>query len=90
MFSVSVETMMVSVETMMANDGANWHHARHRRKHPVAFRGGRGPDRPSLSPRLGASTSPARRTNIDAVIALCMAVDRAQHKPEPVELLGWL
>ena len=33
---------------------------------------------------------PRKETNIDALIALCMAVDRAQHKPEPVELLGWL
>ncbi len=31
-----------------------------------------------------------RETNIDAIIALCMAVDRAEHKPEPVALLGWL
>jgi hypothetical protein len=33
---------------------------------------------------------PNPRTNIDAVIALCMAVERAEFKPEPVELLGWL
>jgi hypothetical protein len=26
----------------------------------------------------------------DAVIALAMAVERAQFKPEPVELLGWV
>jgi phage terminase large subunit-like protein len=30
------------------------------------------------------------RANIDAIIALAMAVERAEHKPEPVELLGWL
>jgi hypothetical protein len=33
---------------------------------------------------------PNPRTNIDAVIVLCMAVERAEVKPEPVELLGWL
>ena len=32
----------------------------------------------------------ARDTQIDSVIALAMAVERAQSKPEPVELLGWL
>ena len=26
----------------------------------------------------------------DAIIALAMAVERAEHRPEPVELLGWL
>jgi phage terminase large subunit-like protein len=30
------------------------------------------------------------RANIDAVIALAMAIERAEVKPEPVELLGWL
>ena len=33
---------------------------------------------------------PRKGINIDAIIALCLAVDRAEHKPEPVELLGWL
>ena len=33
---------------------------------------------------------PNPRTNIDAMIALAMAVERAEHRPEPVELLGWL
>jgi len=33
---------------------------------------------------------PNPRTNIDAIIALAMAVERAEHRPEPVELLGWL
>ncbi len=33
---------------------------------------------------------PSPRTHIDAMIALCMAVERAEHQPEPVELLGWL
>ena len=33
---------------------------------------------------------PNPRANIDAIIALAMAVERAEHQPEPVELLGWL
>ena len=33
---------------------------------------------------------PNPRVNIDAIVALAMAVERAEHKPEPVELLGWL
>ena len=33
---------------------------------------------------------PSPRTHIDAMIALCMAVERAENVPEPVELLGWL
>ena len=33
---------------------------------------------------------PSARTHIDAMIALCMAVERAEYQPEPVELLGWL
>jgi len=33
---------------------------------------------------------PNPRANIDAIIALCMAVERAEQKPEPVALLGWL
>ncbi len=31
-----------------------------------------------------------RADSIDSVIALCMALERAEHKPEPVALLGWL
>jgi hypothetical protein len=34
--------------------------------------------------------NPNPRANIDAIIALAMALERAEHKPEPVELLGWL
>jgi phage terminase large subunit-like protein len=30
------------------------------------------------------------RAQIDAVVALAMAVERAEMKPEPVRLLGWL
>jgi hypothetical protein len=33
---------------------------------------------------------PNPRTNIDATIALAMAVERAEHRPQPVQLLGWL
>jgi phage terminase large subunit-like protein len=33
---------------------------------------------------------PQRADNIDAVISLCMALECAEAKPEPVELLGWL
>ncbi len=33
---------------------------------------------------------PNPRANIDAIIALAMAVERAEQKPEPVTLLGWL
>jgi phage terminase large subunit-like protein len=34
--------------------------------------------------------SPARSVNIDSVVALAMALERAEAKPAPVELLGWL
>ena len=30
------------------------------------------------------------QNRIDAVIALAMAVDRAENQPEPAQLLGWL
>ncbi len=33
---------------------------------------------------------PRKETNIDAIVALCMAVERAEFQPEPVELVGWL
>ena len=33
---------------------------------------------------------PNPRSNIDAMIALAMAVERAEQKPAPVELIGWL
>jgi hypothetical protein len=33
---------------------------------------------------------PNPRANIDAIIALAMALERAEFQPEPVELLGWL
>jgi hypothetical protein len=28
--------------------------------------------------------------NVDGVVALCMALDRFEHQPEPVRLVGWL
>ena len=51
------------------------------------------PDDPQLarhSRRGWRIDKPSPRTHIDAMIALCMAVERAEHEPEPVELLGWL
>lgn len=33
---------------------------------------------------------PDDRTPNDAIVALCMAVDAAENRPEPVKLLGWL
>ena len=32
----------------------------------------------------------ARDAQIDAVVAFAMAVERAEHRPAPVRLLGWL
>ncbi len=33
---------------------------------------------------------PNARTHIDAIVALCMALDRLEDQPEPVRLVGWL
>jgi hypothetical protein len=33
---------------------------------------------------------PSPRIHIDGVIALAMALDRAENQPQPAELLGWL
>lgn len=33
---------------------------------------------------------PRKEINIDAIVALAMAVDRAENQPAPVELVGWL
>jgi phage terminase large subunit-like protein len=33
---------------------------------------------------------PDRSSPIDALVALCMALDRVEQRPEPVRLLGWL
>ena len=32
----------------------------------------------------------ARADNIDAAIALCMAVERAEHQSEPTQVVAWL
>ena len=32
----------------------------------------------------------ARSDNIDAIIALCMVLDRAEFEAEPVRMLGWV
>jgi phage terminase large subunit-like protein len=36
------------------------------------------------------SDKPSPRTQIDGVIALAMALSRAENQPQPAELLGWL
>ena len=33
---------------------------------------------------------PGREVNIDAIIALCMALDRMEDQPTPVQLIGWI
>jgi phage terminase large subunit-like protein len=59
------------------------------------------PDDPDLNAHVHAAVArhsrrgwrlekPDRSTNIDAVIALAMAIDRHAYQPQPVELLGWL
>jgi len=41
--------------------------------------------------RRGWRIDKARRgDNIDAVVAMCMALDRLENQPEPTRLLGWL
>jgi phage terminase large subunit-like protein len=43
------------------------------------------------SNRRGVRLDKAKSShNIDAIVALAMAVDRAENKPEPARLLGWL
>jgi len=42
------------------------------------------------TPRGWRIDKPRGRANIDALIALAMAVERAEQKAEPVRLLGWL
>ena len=53
------------------------------------------PDDADLNAHLHSPPSwrlerPDRTTNIDAVVALAMAIDRHAYQPEPVELLGWV
>jgi hypothetical protein len=33
---------------------------------------------------------PTKETNIDGIVAFCMALDRLENRPEPVRLIGWL
>jgi phage terminase large subunit-like protein len=33
---------------------------------------------------------PSKETNVDSIIALCMARERCEHQPEPVRIVGWL
>ena len=40
--------------------------------------------------RRGTRIDKARGRNNDAVIALAMALDRVEHQPEPVRVLGWI
>jgi hypothetical protein len=40
--------------------------------------------------RGGRIDKPNPRANIDALIALAMAVERAEQRPEPARLIGWL
>ena len=42
------------------------------------------------SRRAWGIDKPNARVHIDAIIALCMAVERADNPPEPVRLLGWI
>ena len=42
------------------------------------------------TPRGWRLDKPHRAAQIDGVIALAMAVERAEHKAEPLRLLGWL
>jgi hypothetical protein len=42
------------------------------------------------TPRAWRLDKAHRRAQIDAVVGLAMAVERAEHKPEPVQPLGWL
>jgi phage terminase large subunit-like protein len=59
------------------------------------------PDNPELRQHAAAAIAkhgrrgwrldkPERAANIDAIVALAMALDSHAHQPEPVELLGWL
>jgi len=72
---------------------------------PALERAGKGPQRHPDDEQLNAHVHAAiardtprgwridkakSRHNIDAVVALAMAVEAAENKPAPVELLGWL
>jgi hypothetical protein len=62
----------------------------HRLQHPAvptSTRRRRG--RASERPRLAARAS-ERSANIDVVVALAMAVERAEHREPAAQLVGWL
>jgi len=40
--------------------------------------------------RRGVQLDKRRGHNNDAMVALLMAVDRMEHKPAPVKLVGWV
>ena len=63
--------------------------AAHAARRPGAGPARRQRDRPPLAARV-ADRQAGRRTHIDAIIALCMALDRLENQPEPVRLVGWL
>jgi hypothetical protein len=42
------------------------------------------------TPRGWRIDKPHGRAQIDALVALAMVVERAEQKPEPVRLIGWL
>jgi hypothetical protein len=42
------------------------------------------------TPRAAGASTSRTGAQIDALIALAMAVERAEQRPEPVRLLGWL
>ena len=52
-----------------------------------------GVTRPAQSCALAAGLEdrqPGARGQVDGIVSLAMAMERAQHQPEPVKLLGWL
>jgi hypothetical protein len=48
------------------------------------------PDSGSQKTRGWRIEAPDRSSNVDAIVALMMALDRLENQPEPVKLLGWL
>jgi hypothetical protein len=43
-----------------------------------------------LGRRGGRIDKANRSDNIDAIVALCMALEATENQPAPVELLGWV
>ena len=59
------------------------------------------PDDPRLNAHVAAAVArhgrrgwridkAGRADKIDAVVALCMALDRTENRPQPAQLIGWL